>query len=174
MNKRELLYAITQKAKRDARNRRDPRYIATMGFLVAKGFLHTNQPIPKLPSGKVRIADAVWAGKNVEPRILEVLPAAVLRLPSHFDLDANRIPELYTAVENLRRNTPGEDFYGVPYVKYQIWAELQLPDKRTKSPTEKRVVKTFRLSPKTVELLRKRSQELGVTETEILEKAILK
>ena len=47
-----------------------------MGFLVRKGFLHTNKTIPLNPNDHIDLSDAVWAGRVVEPRILEVLPAA--------------------------------------------------------------------------------------------------
>ena len=61
----------------------DRRFRESMGFLVAKGFLKTNFPVPLLPNKRLRLEDVLWAGTHVEPRILEVLPAAVLRLEQH-------------------------------------------------------------------------------------------
>ncbi len=170
MEKNELLKRIAQQAKRDRRNRRDPRYLQAMGFLVAKGFLKTNQPIPRLPNKRICLVDAIWAGKNVEPRILEVLPAAVLRLPNHFDLDPAAHPELFAAIEKLKKQEQGESLWGVPYEKYKFWTHLSLPDKRIKAITEKKITKTFRLSPAFISMLRDRSKQLKCSETEVLER----
>ena len=146
-----------------------------MGLLVAKGFLKTNLDIPALPNIRIKIDDAIWAGKNVEPRILEVLPAAVLRLNRHFDLDAASQPELARAVEQLRRRSEqGDLFCGVPYDKYRIWADFPLDDKRMKLPARKKIVKTFRLEPPLVEKLRSLSKAKGCSETSVLERMIEK
>jgi hypothetical protein len=173
MNKEELLKKIKAKAKVDAKNRHDPRYLETMGFLVAKGFLKTNRKIPLVPNKKLEIDHAVWAGLNVEPRILEVLPAAVLRLARHFDLDPLKHRELAEVVDQLRRRVDtGADFCGMPYEKVKVWVDLPLRDKRTKTMTEKKVVKTFRLDPAAVMKLRKIAKEKNCNETEILENLI--
>jgi len=54
-----------------------------MGFLVAKGFLYTNKKIPLNPNEHINLKDAIWAGRFVEPRILEVLPAAYERFKKY-------------------------------------------------------------------------------------------
>ncbi len=77
MKKEEILKRIVAKAKVDAKMRKEPRFLKVMGFLVAKGFLDVNYPVPRLPNQRLLLEDAIWAGKNVEPRILEVLPAAL-------------------------------------------------------------------------------------------------
>lgn len=174
MNKETLLRKIKAKAKVDEKNRHDPRFLETMGFLVAKGFLKTNLEVPLLPNKRLYIDNAVWAGLHVEPRILEVLPAAVLRLAKHFDLDPVKHRELAEVVDQLRkRKEKGEAFYGMPYEKIKVWADLPLRDKRMKPMTEKKVIKTFRLDPKALARLKKRAQEKNCSETEILEKLLL-
>ena len=173
MNKETLLRKIKAKAKVDEKNRHDPRFLETMGFLVAKGFLKTNLEVPLLPNKRLHIDNAVWAGLHVEPRILEVLPAAVLRLAKHFDLDPVKHPELAGVVDQLRnRKEKGKVFCGMPYEKIKIWADLPLRDKRMKSMTEKKVIKTFRLDPRALARLKKRAQENNCSETEILEKLL--
>ena len=175
MNREEILKKIAQAAERDRRRRRDPRYLNTMGFLVAKGFLNTNWELPLLPNLRVTMADAIWAGLNVEPRILEVLPAAVLRLPRHFDLDAAKYPELYATVEKLKNGEKtGEPLWGIPYEKLKTWVHLPLPDGRVKDVREKKITKTFRLKPAVVTKLREIASRLGCTETEALERSIIK
>jgi hypothetical protein len=173
MNKEMLIKKIKEKAKQDQKKRRDPRFRETMGFLTAKGFLKANFNFPLLPNKRLHIEDAIWAGKNVEPRILEVLPAAVLRLGKHFDLDPIRDKELAQIVEQLRkREKTGKAFCEIPYDKIKIWADFPLRDKRVKSITEKKVVKNFRLLPSTAQKLRKLAEQQGCTETDIFERLI--
>lgn len=165
-----LIQQIRRKALQDERNRQDPRFTGTMGFLVAKGFLKSNIDFVRLPNKRLRIADAIWAGLNVEPRILEVLPAAVLRLPRHFDFDPAEHADLARVVGQLRRReAEGDGFHGIPYAKIRVWAELPLRDKRVKPVTKKKKVKTFRLDPLAVERLTKAAQQRQCTETEVIE-----
>lgn len=174
MNKEALVKKIKEKAKRDEKNRHDPRFLKTMGFLVAKGFLKTNLNVPLLPRQRLRIEDAIWAGENVEPRILEVLPAAVLRLEKHFDLDPVKHEELARVVEQLyRREVNGDLFCGMPYKKVKVWAEFPLLDRRVKAVTQKKLLKTFRLDPAAIERLRKVAAERNCTETEVVERLLL-
>ncbi len=170
----ELLRKIIHGAKQDAEKRRDQRYRKTMGFLTAKGFLRTNQDIPFAGNKRIALDDAIWAGKNIEPRILEVLPAAVLRLPLHFDFDPLKHRELAAVVDRLRRREPdGPEFNGMPYSKVKLWVDLPLRDRRVKSHAEKKLVRTYRLRPEVVERVRHLADELGCTETEVIERRIL-
>jgi hypothetical protein len=173
MNKELLVERIKARAQEDLVKRKDPRFLSTMAFLVAKGFLNTNFEVLKRPNARLRIADAIWAGKNVEPRILEVLPAAVLRLRNHFDLDQQTYPQLFAVVELLRRNEEqGQDFCGVPYQKLKVWADFPLQDRRVKLNQKKKIVKTFRLHLETIEQLKKIAKDSNQTETEVLERLI--
>lgn len=173
MKRKELLKKITQAAGRDRKRREDPRFIETLGFLVAKGFLLTNQNVPLLPNKKIKLRDAIWAGTNVEPRILEVLPAAALRLPRHFDLNANEHPELFAIVEKLKGGeTTGDPLWGVPYEKLMTWVHFPLTDRRMKDIAERKVTKTFRLKPTIVRKLRELALNYGCSETEALERSI--
>ncbi len=172
MNKEALIQQIKDQAKRDAKKRRDPRFVETMGFLVAKGFLKANQEFPLLPNKRLHIGDVIWAGQNVEPRILEVLPAAVLRLGKHFYPFENN--PLLTVIDQLRRREEkGDAFFGMPYEKIRQWADFPLRDGRVKSVTKKKVVKTFRLDPIAIERLKRAAEEKGITETEVLETLLL-
>jgi hypothetical protein len=131
-------------------------------------------PIDLRPNKRLRLDDAIWAGQHVEPRILEVLPAAVLRLGRHFDLNPEKHAELARTIARLRaREDQGEEFLGIPYAKLKVWAEMPLPDRRVKPATEKKVAKTFRLHPQAVERLQAMARERETTETAILESLIL-
>ncbi len=173
MTHEKLIKNIKLKAAQDKRKRRDPRFLKVMGFLVAKGFLYTNQSIHKLPNQRINIDDAIWAGINVEPRILEVLPAAVLRLGKHFDFDQKTRKELARVIECLhQRKEEGPAFMGMPYRKVKQWADFPLRDRRVKSVINKKIVKTFRLDPKAFEKLVKVARERGSNMTEVLESLI--
>ena len=175
MTREKLVQKIIEQAKIDAKNRQDPRFLNIMGFLVAKGFLRTNLKVQLLPNKRLKIDDAIWAGQNVEPRILEVLPAAVLRLEKHFDLDEVLHEKLVRVIKQLRRHDKsGEDFFGMPYKKIKLWVDFPLPDRRVKTISCKKIVKSFRLSPAAVLQLKKSSKEKKCSETEILETLLLK
>lgn len=174
MSKQSLLRRIAARSKITANYRRDPRFLNVMGFLVTKGLLGINASIPELPNKRLTIDDAIWAGVNVEPRILEVLPAAVIRFPRNFDLDPDRHPELTKTINDLRRHqTQGTDFLGIPYAKVRVWLDFPLKDGRLKLPSEKKVTKSFRLTPKAIARLRALAQESSRTETAVLEDRIL-
>jgi hypothetical protein len=170
VSREKLLQQIKAKAKQDQQNRRDARFLETMGLLVAKGFLRTNFEVPLLPKKRIRVEDAIWAGKNVEPRILEVLPAAILRLARHFELQPEGFADLMVVVGQLRRRERnGDAFFDIPYEKLRQWADFPLRDRRIKTIGTKKVAKTFRLEPAVLDRLKAMAKEQGITETEVVE-----
>lgn len=174
MKRKELLEKIRRKAKRAAKLRRDPRYRYVMGFLVQMGFLHANQEFPRGGNRRIAIRDAIWAGQNLEPRILEVLPAAYARLEKRFDATAEELLPLNLVVQNLRDGRPdGPAYMGVPYEKLRIWFTLDLLDKRTRTPAEKKVACSFRLRPDVLVQLERLATADKTNMTAILEKLIL-
>jgi hypothetical protein len=176
VDKKTVLEQIRQEASKDRLKRKDPRFLRTLGFLAAKNYLHTNiAQIAMRPTAKINVVDAVWAGENVEPRILEVLPAALLKFPGNFLL-RNQLPQrLSEIVECIRRgDEDGPDYKGIEYRKMKDWAELRLPDRRTKPMRELKVAKEFRLSPAAIARLEKAAAALNITSTEVLELAISK
>jgi hypothetical protein len=144
-----------------------------MGFLVAKGFLYTNERIPLNPNAFINLKDALWAGRFVEPRILEVLPAAYERFKNHFAGDADTIAKFEQVITRIRHkdNHPIE-FYGISIEKIRPWFFIRLKDGRSKSIDKRKVSKTFRFKPETVEILKNLKEQTGQSESEILEKLI--
>jgi hypothetical protein len=61
----------------------------------------------------------------------------------------------------------GEDFEGIPYAKLKVWAELPLRDRRVKPASEKKVSKTFRMTPRAIERLHEIAQKLGRSELKV-------
>ena len=173
MKKDLILEKIRVAAKRHERRLGDPRYLQTMGFLVSKGFLRINKRVALMPNARIRVEDAVWAGQNVEPRILEVLPAAIVRLKKHFDFRRGKHEPLGTVIDALeKRKEAGPDFMGVPYKKLRLWTELPLRDARLRSMDQKRIVKTFRLKPETIHRIKLMAHANGISDTEALERLV--
>ena len=179
MNNKKLIEQIKKAALKDDKNRKDLRYKKAMAFLVRKGFLKTNMNFENYYQAKIKIKDLIWAGQNVEPRILEVLPAAAARLPRAFIFDTTKNTiALQKVVIDLNENkAKGADFLKVPYEKIKVWMNLTLNDGRTKIAENKKIMRTFRLKPETIhkiELLKKKNGTSEATVIEsLVEKAIL-
>lgn len=170
MKNKELLKKIKAAAASDQIKRKDPRYLRAMAFLTKKGFLRANKSFENWYVGKLFVGDAIWAGKHLEPRILEVLPAAVIRLPKEIKLDDKVPDELHKAVKALEdKKGKGPDFFGIKYEKYRTWLELNLKDKRTKPASEKKIMRSFRLSPEAIKKLKLRQEETGLSGSDLIE-----
>lgn len=174
MNREKVIEKIKERSRRNRRLRRDPRFRETIGFLVRKGFLATNERVQMVGNRRIRLRDAIWAGQKVEPRILEVLPAAFARLPGRFEADPKDAKRLEFVVRCLvEGHLEGPDFLGVPYAKFRIWYMLPLRDQRTKIPAERKVTRTFRLRPEVLKRLGEVAKERNTNLTESLEQLIL-
>ena len=175
MKNKDLIEKIYKLAKQDTKQRLDPRYLKVMGFLVAKGFLYTNKQIPLNPNGHLNLKDAVWAGRFVEPRILEVLPAAYERFKKHFYGDSDTIEKLEQITDCVKREGNHKiDFDGISIEKMRPWFFIRLRDGRSKPLNKRKVSKTFRFKPDTIAELKKLKEQTGQSETEILENLINK
>ena len=173
MNKKALIKKINKLAQQDKKRRLDPRYLKVMGFLVAKGFLYTNKKIPLYPNDHINLKDAVWAGRFVEPRILEVLPAAYERFKNHFSGDADTIEKLEQIIDGIKQKSNHKiEFYGISIEKIMSWFFIRLRDKRSKPFDKRKVSKTYRFKPETVDILKSLKERSGQSETEIIEKLI--
>lgn len=169
-----LIKKMKARAKRMEELRKDPRYRRVLEFFVHLGLLQTNQRMLPARNGRIPLSDAIWAGKNIEPRILEVLPAAFARLPQRFTFTAAEAADLEQVIECLHQGKPaGPDFMTVPYEKLKVWYNLPLRDRRTKTPKTKKLMRTFRLLPNVIAQLEKRARAEKMNATEFIEKLIL-
>jgi len=151
MGTNEFLKKIRVKAEQNKLNRQDLRFKKTIGILKAKGLLQTNLDIPARTGLKIEVKDALWAGRNVEPRILEVLPAAIVHHRANFMGCENLPKELEGVLKAIRNDLhEGPDFEGIAYEKMKHWANVQLKDKRTKPAKELRQPKTLRFKAETI------------------------
>lgn len=174
MDNIKLIEQIKKAAKADEKNRKDIRYKRAMAFLVQKGFLKTNIVFKKYYHTRLNAKDAIWAGKNVEPRILEVLPAAMARFPKAFKLDKTKEAlNLEKVANELNAGlNAGDDFLNIPYEKTKVWMNLELNDRRTKIARDKKMTKTFRFKPELINKLEILAAKNKQSETAILEKMI--
>jgi hypothetical protein len=147
------------------RRRRDPRYRRVLGRLVTLGVLKTNQDIPPYRK-RIAVEDALWAGE-LEPRILEVLPALVVKRPALF-VDARALPEdLAAVVDDVRKHRPPRDFRGMSGASVARW--VSSVGQRGKLPSR---LKAFRFQADDVTLLAELSRELGLTETAVVRRGL--
>ena len=146
--------------------RNDPRYVRAIGTLIEAGLLTSNRDLPA-PAKPPRLSDALFAGE-VEPRVLELLPAIVIKLPELFRLPKALPDDLRQVVDAVRRGLELPDFRGVPASRYLPWIE------RTGRPGRgNAVMRSFRLTPRDLERLRILKQRLGAkSETEVLRRAL--
>lgn len=170
----KIIAQIKKAADKDAKNRKDIRFKRTMALLTRKGFLKTNDKFDAYYLRKLNINDVIWAGENVEPRILEVLPAAVARLPRAFTIGVKKeAVVLNKVVKDLRENKEtGTDFLNIPYAKIKVWMNIPLSDKRTKPAVAKKKMQSFRLNRETINKIKKNAAKKGVSDAAFLEELI--
>ena len=147
--------------------RQDPRFRRTIARLVQAGLLSTNLSDLPPARGRLRLADALFAG-TVEPRVYELLPALVLKRPRLLALPKTLPADLADVVERIRYGRPLPDFRGVP-------AELYLPwvDRLGRSGRGPSIMRSFRLRPEDLARLRELQVALGAdSETEVLRRAL--
>lgn len=152
----------------------DPRAKNTLGFLVNKGLLWTNQAIEPY-MGKINILDAIWTAENVEPRVYEVLPAALIHFPKTFIGMKNLPEELDLITKDIKAGkTPQkEEWNGIKTRNMVKWANNPLKDKRTVKLSEMKKNKTFSFSPHVASKLKKLAKLNKTSETSFLESLIL-
>jgi hypothetical protein len=146
-------------------------------FFVSKGLLIGEDTKRKVSN--VKIKDCLIIGETLEPRILELLPAAIIHYPSAF-LDLGKIPPdlalvisaVKKAIINNSKITDRPSFKEIPFDVMLRWASLPPLDKRVKDYSEKRVLRSYRFKTKTIAELKRRSEMEGISTTEYLEKLI--
>jgi hypothetical protein len=142
-----------------ARKRRDPRYRRVLGRLKAARLLITNEDVPE-HRDPITVGDALWAGA-VEPRILELLPALIVKKPSLFSEVTSLPADVGEVVRAIRRGEVPPALRGVDGAALMRW--VPRIGHRGKRPSR---AKTLRLTPEDDALLRELSHELGLSESD--------
>ena len=138
----ELISRARARVQQLQKMRADSRCQRVLGFLVAKGLLISPAIVPQ-PSIKVPLVDALWVGEHIEPRVPEVLPAAVLHFPRSFLLPPEMPEDLAKIISFLKHGDQlGPEFRGVPFERLLRWVNTPLADRRTRTIRDRRVVGT--------------------------------
>lgn len=148
--------------------------LRVLGFFVGKGLLWVNYPMTPF-FGKIRIEDVLWVAEEVEPRVLEVFPAAFLHFPKTF-IGRHDLPEdLREVVTKVRDGNfePHEVYKGIRLDAMAKWNNRTFKDRRTKPANQKKVNKTFRMDQSLVKKLETTAKQLKMSQIEWLEKLIL-
>lgn len=141
-----------------------------VNFFVSRGYLYAeNYSWVRT----IKLSNALKAG-DMEPRILAVLPAAMLRSKRSIEIDISLPKDLKSTIDALKAGKADHpDFRGIPFSEIKRWSNLKTNDKRSKPQDEKRILKSFRFKPETIKILKDKARELGQTETNIIENLIL-
>ena len=147
------------------KKRRDPRYVRVLGRLVTAKVLTTDRRSPRASRADHR-TDALWAGA-LEPRILEVLPALLVKRPSLF-VDPDDLPaDLAAVVQALRKNQTSPAFRGIPPHALARW--VPSVGHRGKRVSQ---LKSFRLQAEDTELLERLARELQLSQTAVIRRGL--
>lgn len=173
MRPKELVKKAQRLREEATLRKRDQRYLRVIGFLKAKGLLFDENILPKA-NVKLDIKDVLWVGEKVEPRVLEVFPAAFLHFPKTF-FNTKAIPrELVEIIAAIRNKVDlDQTFRGIEFKKMNHWANLKLKDQRTKPIAEHKIPRNYRFKPQVVAMLANRALAENISETELIEKLIL-
>lgn len=154
-----------ERQKRIEAKRKDPRYQRVAGRLAREKLLLTQDVAPA--NTHPTVEEALWAGEEVEPRILELLPAILLRRPRLF-MQARTLPDdLVQVVRELKRGHPETVFRGIPPQKYAYW--VQHLGRRGKGIT---IPKTHRFTGEDLEALEELKKRWNLDETAAIRKAL--
>jgi hypothetical protein len=161
--------SITKRARRARatlrRREHDARYRSVIGRLVHEGLLRANYEVAE-NRAPIRIGDALWAGET-ESRVLELLPALIVKRPGLFEAVDELPADLDSVVRSLRRDQVPADFRGISGKDVHGW--LTRVGRRGTVPAR---LKSFRFTPADQRLLEALAKTLGISETEVIRRGL--
>ena len=165
ISREELQRRARRRLTRIERGRKDPRFLRVLGRFVDEGLLIVNDDVDPF-RGRLAIDDVLFAAE-LEPRLLELLPALVVKRPGLF-LEGSTLPEdLDRVVAELRRGRVPEAFRGIPGSDVQRW--LARVGRRGKVPA---LLKSFRFTPEDLRLLEHLAAKLGLSQTDVIRRGL--
>jgi len=165
--KREEIERLARKKVENLRVKfSDPRYKKIIGKFVATGLLEHNKVPPY--RGRISLEDVFWVGE-IEPRVIELLPAVLLRRPKLIEVQ-NAMPEdLRQLLIQLRKGISTGEFRGIPANLYSRWVGRL--GRKAAPPS---VLKTFRFQREDIDRLNEIKNQSGLNESEIIRLALKK
>jgi DNA-binding XRE family transcriptional regulator len=119
MNPHELIQKAKIKKALQDEQRSETYYQKTIAWFHYLGLLRHNTVQPR--RFKVTLQEALKAGE-LEPRVLELIPAVMLLLPKALKFRKNEIPEdLALNLERIRKRQQTENFRGIEPRSYLYW-----------------------------------------------------
>lgn len=155
MDPKTLKARARTKLRAQKKRRQDPRFVRTMGKLIHMGLLTSNDPLLTPYPGKIRLEDALWAGE-LEPRILELIPALVLKKPSTFRSAMGMPEDLLQVVRDVRNDIACTAFRGMQPQSYLRW--VPHIGRKDRYPS---VMKSYRWQKEDLMLLRSLEKAIG-------------
>jgi len=165
MDATEIQARARRRLASDRRVRKDPRYLRVIGRYVAAGLLEANHPVIE-HAEPITVDDVLYVGR-LEPRVLELLPAAMIKTPRMFTIPKTLPADLKAVVNSLRQSKEPADFRGIKGAKLLSW--LSRIGRKNKLPSR---LKSFRLQADEQRLLERISQKLELSETDVVRKAL--
>jgi hypothetical protein len=163
----ELQAAARKRYQGLRRKQRDPRFKKVMGRFVAAKLLTTNVDDIHPHDKPVPLEDALWAG-TVEPRIMELLPAVMVKKPGLLRLPKELPKDVAEVVRAIRHGKTPPSFRGVAPDQYLPW--VTEVGRRGRSPS---VLKSFRFKHEDVLRLARLRQSLPArSDTEVVRLAL--
>ena len=147
------------------RRTRDPRFTRVLGRFVKEKLLVVNHPVRE-HGELLRVSDVLWAGV-AEPRLLELLPALIVKRPALFERIDSLPADLSQAVAALERDREPETFRGIPGSQLHQW--LRRVGRVGGAPSR---LKSFRFTPADQRVLTHLATKLGVSETEVIRRGL--
>ncbi len=163
----ELQDAARKRYQALRRKRRDPRFKKVVGRFVAAKLLTTNIEGIRPHDKAVPLEDVLWAG-TVEPRILELLPAVLVKKPGLLQLPPVLPEDVAEVMYAIRHGKTAPSFRGVPPDQYLPWV-MEI-GRKGKSPS---LLKSFRFQHEDVlRLARLRKSLPARSDTEVIRLAL--
>ena len=168
MTPRDELQAAARKRHQALRRKqRDPRFKSVMGRFVAAKLLTTNIEGIRPHDRPVPLEDALWAG-TVEPRIMELLPAVLVKKQGLLRLPKDLPEDVAEIMHAIRHGKQPPSFRGVAPDQYLPW--VTEVGRKGRSPS---VLKSFRFKREDVlRLARLRKSLPARSDTEVVRLAL--
>ncbi len=126
MKSSDLVKKMQVLVAEDERQRQQPAYQKTIAWLHYLGLLRHNKILPE--RHHVQLSE-VLESAILEPRILELLPAIMIKIPEVFQFERNEIPkDLLNVMKHLEKGKNPPDFRGIPAQKYSQWLASNILD----------------------------------------------
>jgi len=126
MDYEEIIKKAADKAKHDVALAQQPYFVQTVAWFQYLGLLKHNTILPHRYHPD--LCDVLKAGE-IEPRILELLPAVLILLPEAVRLRKRDVPkDLAAVIDGIQNRRQCKPFRGVPPEKYCHWLKAPIMD----------------------------------------------